>query len=223
MVAASDNIASRCPTVLVTGFEPFGPDSLNPSWMAAQALHGRMVAGHRIIGAQLPTVFGAAIEALREEMMRHRPVLVVAVGQAGGRAAISLERVAINVNDARIPDNAGAQPVDTPVVQSAPAAYFSTLPIKAMSKAVLDAGIDAEVSQTAGTFVCNHVFYGLMHELATRPQFKGTRGGFIHVPYLPAQGQPSMALEKIVAGLKAGIECALKTHRDIRKEAGALN
>ncbi|HUR89171.1 MAG TPA: pyroglutamyl-peptidase I [Ramlibacter sp.] len=223
MVAASDNIASGCPSVLVTGFEPFGPDNLNPSWMAAQALHGRMAGGHRIIGAQLPTVFGAAIRALRDEMMRHKPVLVLAVGQAGGRSAISLERVAINVNDARIPDNAGAQPVDTAIVAGAPAAYFTTLPIKAMLKALLDAGIAAEVSQTAGTFVCNHVFYGLMHELATSRQFKGTRGGFVHVPYLPAQGQPSMPLDRIVAGLKAGIECALKTHHDIRKEAGALN
>ena len=223
MVAPSDNIASACPTVLVTGFEAFGQDTINPSWMAAQALHGRMVAGHRIIGGQLPTVFAAAIPALRELLSRHKPVLVVATGQAGGRGAISLERIAINVNDARIPDNARAQPVDTPVVKGAPAAYFSTLPIKAMFKAMLDAGIAAEVSQTAGTFVCNHVFFGLMHELATDPHCKGTRGGFIHVPWLPGQGQPSMPLDKIVAGLKAGIECALKTRRDIREEAGALN
>jgi pyroglutamyl-peptidase len=209
--------------VLVTGFEPFGGERVNPSWMAAQALHGRMVAGHRLIAAQVPTVFGLAIEVLREEMLRHRPVLVVATGQAGGRAALSLERVAINVNDARIADNAGAQPVDTPVVEGGPAAYWSTLPIKAMREAILAAGVEAEVSQTAGTFVCNHVFYGLMHELATHRQLKGTRGGFIHVPWLPNQGLPSMTVDRIVAGLRAGIECALKTHHDIRKEAGALN
>jgi len=223
MVAGSDKGPSGCPTVLVTGFEPFGADSINPSWMAAQALHGRMVAGHRIIGAQIPTVFDAAIAALRSELLRHRPVLVVGTGQAGGRAAISLERVAINVNDARIADNAGAQPVDTPVIAGAPAAYFTTLPIKAMRAAMLDAGVAAEVSQTAGTFVCNHAFYGLMHELATNAALERTRGGFIHVPWLPGQGQPSMPLEQIVAGLKAGIECALRTQRDIRVEAGALN
>jgi len=223
MVAASDNIASACPTVLVTGFEPFGNDVLNPSWMAAQVLHGRMVAGHRIIAAQLPTVFGAAIHVLREEMLRHKPALVVATGQAGGRSAISLERVAINVDDARIPDNAGAQPVDSPIADRGPAAYFSTLPIKAMLKTLRDAGISTEVSQTAGTFVCNHVFYGLMHELAINRQLQGTRGGFIHVPWLPGQGEPSMALDTMALGLKAAIECALTTRRDIKQEAGTLN
>lgn len=223
MPAASDNIASSCPTVLVTGFEPFGPDSINPSWMAAQALHGRMVAGHRIIGAQLPTVFGAAQAAMRELLSRHRPALVIGTGQAGGRTAISLERVAINVNDARIPDNAGSRPIDTPVIDGAPAAYFTTLPIKAMLAAMLDGGIDADVSQTAGTFVCNHAFFGLMHELATNAEYSRTRGGFVHVPWLPGQGQPSMTLDKIVAGLRIAIECALETQHDIRKEAGALN
>jgi pyroglutamyl-peptidase len=223
MVAASDNIASGCPTVLVTGFEPFGADRLNPSWMAAQALHGRMVGGHRLVAAQLPTVFDDAIATLRDELLRHKPALVIATGQAGGRAAISLERVAINVNDARIPDNAGAQPVDTPVVDSGPAAYFSTLPIKAMHAAMQEAGIAAEVSQTAGTFVCNHVFYGLMHELATNPGCKGIRGGFIHVPWLPGQGTPSMPLDNIVQGLKVAIACAIETKADIRRQAGTLN
>jgi pyroglutamyl-peptidase len=223
MVAASDNSATACPTVLVTGFEPFGADLLNPSWMAAQALHGRMVAGHRIVAARLPTVFDVAITVLREELLRHTPVLAVATGQAGGRGAISLERVAINVNDARIPDNAGLQPVDTPVIGGAPAAYFTTLPIKAMHAAMTKAGVASEVSQTAGTFVCNHVFYGLMHELATQRALRDTRGGFIHVPWLQGQGEPSMTLDRIVMGLKAGIECALKTKQDIRQEAGALN
>ena len=223
MVAASDNTPFRCPLVLVTGFEPFGDQQLNPSWMAAQALHGRMLGGHRIVAAQLPTSFGAALETQRELLLRHRPVLAIGTGQAGGRAAISLERVAINVNDARIPDNSGAQPVDTPVIEGAPAAYFSTLPIKAMMAAMLGAGIAAEVSQTAGTFVCNHAFYGLMHELATVPRLHATRGGFIHVPWLPAQAAPSMPLDSLVAGLKVAIECALATHEDIRQEAGALN
>jgi pyroglutamyl-peptidase len=223
MVAPSDNTARPRATVLVTGFEPFGADDVNPSGLAAQALDGRDVAGHRIVGARLPTAFDAAIDALRELLGRHRPALVVCTGQAGGRSAISLERVAINVDDARIPDNAGAQPVDTPVVEGAPAAYFTTLPIKAMLGALMDGAIVAEISQTAGTFVCNHVFYGLMHELATHPALAGTRGGFVHVPWLPGQGQPAMPLDKIVQGLEMAIACALETKHDIRRQAGTLS
>jgi pyroglutamyl-peptidase len=223
MVSAPESSTRRFPTVLVTGFEPFGSDKVNPSWMAVQALHGRVVGDHRIVGAQLPTVFGRSALVLRDLLHRHHPDLVICTGQAGGRIALSLERVAINVEDARIPDNAGEQPVDTPVVAGGPAAYFSTLPIKAMLAALLEQGVNAEVSQTAGTFVCNQVFYALMHELATRPDLGHTRGGFIHVPWLPGQGQPSMRLEQIVAGLKLAIECALVTVTDIRKEAGALS
>lgn len=211
------------PRVLLTGFDPFGGQSVNPSWQAVSALHGTTVAGHDVIGAQLPTVFGAALQALRDSLRQHRPTLVLATGQAGGRGAISLERVAINVNDARIPDNAGAQPVDTPVVPGGPAAYFTRLPIKAMLVALLQQGIRAEVSQTAGTFVCNHTFYGLMHELETTPEFAGVRGGLIHVPWLPEQGQPSMAAGEIAQALKVCIECAVATREDIVRQAGALD
>jgi len=223
MVSATGPAMGRFPTVLVTGFEPFGGEAVNPSWMAAQALHGREIESHRVIAAQLPTVFDRSLETLRELLLRHQPRLVICAGQAGGRTALSLERVAVNVNDARIRDNSGAQPIDTPVVADGPAAYFSSLPIKAMLLALTSAGIRAEVSQTAGTFVCNHVFYGLMHELAARPGLRGTRGGFIHVPWLPGQGQPSMALDEIVEGLRLAIACALTTEHDVRKEAGALN
>ena len=223
MVRASKAIGGHFPIVLVTGFEPFEGQTINPSWMAVQALHGRQIAGHRIVGVQLPTVFDRSLQVLQDQLRRYRPALVLATGQAGGRSAMSLERIAINVNDARIPDNAQAQPVDTPVVSGAPAAYFTSLPIKAMLSAVHKEGIDAEVSQTAGTFVCNHVFYGLMHELATRPALKGTRGGFVHVPWLPAQGQPFMPLAQIVEGLKVAIRCALETKTDIKKQAGALD
>jgi pyroglutamyl-peptidase len=223
MVAPTGAAVGRFPTVLVTGFEPFGGEALNPSWMAAQALHGRTVAGHRLIGAQLPTVFDRSLQVLRDLLHRHHPALVVCTGQAAGRTALSLERIAINVNDARIPDNDGAQPVDTPVVAGGPAAYFSSMPVKAMLAALLAEGINAEVSQTAGTFVCNHVFYGLMHEISTRHDLRRTRGGLVHVPWLPAQGQPSMRLDEIVQGLRVAIGCALVTVEDIRKEAGALN
>ncbi|MBC5767902.1 pyroglutamyl-peptidase I [Ramlibacter albus] len=209
--------------VLLTGFDPFGGQAVNPSWMAVAALHGTTVAGHEVIGAQVPTVFGAALQAMRDLLRQHKPTLVLATGQAGGRAAISLERVAINVNDARIPDNSGAQPVDTPVVPGGPAAYFTRLPIKAMLTELQLRGIHAEVSQTAGTFVCNHLFYGLMHELETDPALRDVRAGLIHVPWLPEQGQPSMPLAELVEGLKACIECALATGHDIVRQAGALN
>ena len=223
MVAPSDNTASARATVLVTGFEPFGGESVNPSWLAAQALDGRIVDGHTVVGARLPTVFDAAIVSLRDLLLRHRPALAICTGQAGGRGAISLERIAININDARIPDNAGAQPVDTPVAAGAPAAYFTTLPIKAMLAAMMEAGVPAEVSQTAGTFVCNHVFYGLMHELATRAELAGTRGGFVHVPWLTGQGQPSMPLDTIAQGLEIAIACALATKQDVLRAAGSLH
>jgi pyroglutamyl-peptidase len=223
MAAIHPTAADGNPCVLVTGFDPFGGQTVNPSWQAVQALHGQSVLGHRIVGAQLPTVFGLSVQVLRDLLRQFRPTLVLCTGQAGGRTAISLERVAINVDDARIPDNAGAQPVDVPVVPGGPAAYFSSLPIKAMLQSLLDAGINAEVSQTAGTFVCNHVFYGLMHELACDPQLRSTRGGLVHVPWLPEQGQPSMRLDEVVHGLQLAIGCALTTRGDIRVQAGALN
>jgi len=216
--------ASPRDAVLVTGFDPFGGDRLNPSWEVAQALHGLEVGGHRVVAGQLPTEFGRAWPAQQALLQVHQPRLVVCCGQAGGRAAISLERVAINVQDARIADNAGARPIDEPVVSDpqAPAAYFTSLPIKAMRRALLQAGIPAEVSQTAGTFVCNHVFYGLMHQLA-QGGLLGVRGGFIHLPWLPGQGTPSMPLAQAVTALHAAIACALATPVDIREEAGALD
>lgn len=215
--------SSTVPCVLLTGFDAFGGDSINPSWLAAQSLRGRRIAGHRMVTAQLPTEFDTSLGELRRLLRMHRPALVICVGLAGGRSAIGLERIAINVNDARIADNAARQPVDTPVVSGGPAAYFSTLPIKAMVRAMQDAGIAAEVSQTAGTFVCNHVFYGLMHMLARGRSFKKTRGGFIHVPYLPQQGQPSLALETLTQALGLAVKTALLTPHDTAEGAGALN
>lgn len=212
------------PLVLVTGFDPFDGAALNPSWEAARALHGQEIGGHRMVASQLPTEFARSLPALRALLDTHQPQLVVCCGLAGGRPAISLERVAINVQDARIADNAGAQPVDEPVAPEtdAPAAYFSTLPIKAMRRDLQAAGIPAEISQTAGTFVCNHVFYGLMHHLA-RSGPPGARGGFIHLPWLPGQGEPSLPLAQMVQGLRLAIACALATTADIRAEGGALD
>ena len=215
--------SSDLPRVLLTGFDAFGGESINPSWLAVQPLHGRRVAGHVMVAAQLPTVFGASLLELASPLQQHRPALVICVGQAGGRAALSLERVAINVNDARIADNAHAQPIDTPVVAGGPAAYFSTLPIKSMLQAMQREGIPAEVSQTAGTFVCNHVFYGLMHQLATQAAVEQTRGGFIHVPYLAGQGDPGMALVDLTRGLHIATSTALTAQRDAAYGAGAVS
>ena len=209
--------------VLITGFDAFGGDAINPSWLAVKALHGRQILKHTVVAAQLPTVFDESLSLLRALLKQHKPALTICVGQAGGRSALSLERVAININDARLADNAGAQPVDTPVVPGAPAAYFSSLPIKAMLLALQRAGVAAEVSQTAGTFVCNHVFYGLMHVLTTQRGLKRSRGGFIHVPWLEQQGTPSMPLADITRGLKLAVRTALTTPADALAGAGSLD
>ncbi len=215
------------PCVLLTGFDAFAGAVVNPSWLAVQTLDGESINGHVLVAAQLPTVFGSAAQVLARLLKRHKPALVICTGQAAGRGALSIERIAINVNDAFIADNSGDQPVDTPVVPGGPAAYFSTLPIKAMRLAIEQGGIAAEVSQTAGTFVCNHVFYSLMHALATQDAFKKTRGGFVHVPNLPGQGLPDMALDEMVQGLRLAIARALitsgDTSGDITQSAGALS
>lgn len=206
--------------ILITGFEPFGGDSLNPSQEIARALHGAMIAGHRVTGALLPCVFGAALEELRLQLATVKPVLTICLGLAGGRKAITPERVAINVDDARIPDNAGAQPVDRPIVRGGPAAYWSTLPVKAIVAALQERGLPAEVSQSAGTFVCNHVFYGLMHALRRKRRM---RGGFIHVPWLPEQARPgeaSLPLVTMIEGIAIAAEVALSTREDRRIAGG---
>lgn len=215
---------AHAPTILLTGFEPFDGEALNPSWLAVQRLGGEEIVGHRVHAACLPVAFVEAPRHLRRAIVRHRPDLVLCVGQAGGRAQMSLERVAINLIDARIADNTGKQPVDRPVITGGPAAYFATLPIKAMRSAAQGAGVPTEISHSAGTFVCNQVFYALMHELAqgTSPD---RRGGFVHIPYLPEQasmhpGAPSLALETVVAGLRAMIDAALRRRRDLRISAG---
>lgn len=216
-------MSTRKPVVLLTGFAPFGGETSNPSWEAVQRLAGKSVLGHRIVARCLPTAFGSSLQALRQAIRDTEPALVLCVGQAGGRAQLSLERIAINIDDARIPDNDGARPIDEPVVAGGPAAYFSDLPIKAMLAALREAGIPAEVSQTAGTYVCNHVFYGLMHALRRSPD---VRGGFVHIPYSPAQaalhaGAPSLPVETVAEGLRIALRVALSTRDDRRLAAGA--
>ena len=222
---ARQKLNQTLPTVLLTGFDAFGGDAINPSWLVAQALDGETITGHRVIAAQLPTEFAASRKLLAALLRKHQPVLVICLGLAGGRACLSLERIAINLQDARIADNAGAQPIDTPVVQRGPAAYFSSLPIKAMLAAIQQQGVLAEISQTAGTFVCNHVFYALMSELHIHRKKlpHAPRGGFIHVPYLPDQGAPHMALDDMVRGLRAACACALATDKDLPRGAGTIS
>lgn len=214
-------------TALVTGFEPFGGDAINPSGEAVKRLDGRLVGDAYVVARILPATFAGSGPALLRAIEEVGPDLVIAVGQADGRIALSLERVAINVQDARIPDNDGASPVDEPVVPGGPVAYWTSLPIKAMAAAIRAQGIPAEVSQTAGTFVCNHLFYSLAHAIATgRPTL---RGGFIHIPLLPEQAarspvkHGSMSLATIVAGLEIAVATAAATDRDIKAPDGAIS
>jgi len=213
------------PTILLTAFEPFGGDAVNPSLLIARRLDGETIAGARVVAVELPCVFHRALTALEEALERTRPALAVALGLAAGREGLSIERVAINVDDARISDNAGAQPVDEPIAAAGPAAWFSTLPIKAIATALNQAGVPASVSQTAGTFVCNHVFYGLQQRLAGT----GVRSGFIHVPLLPEQaerypGKPVLALDEQVRGVRLALEVALRHQgADLRVGGGAVS
>ncbi|CQI99727.1 pyroglutamyl-peptidase I [Yersinia frederiksenii] len=213
-------------SVLITGFEPFGGERVNPSWEVVKQLNDLMLGGVRVVVRQLPCAFGEALTALNAAMDDVQPTLVLAIGQAGGRADITIERVAINIDDARIPDNLGHQPVDQPIVEGGPAAYFTRLPIKAMVQGIRDAGIPASVSQTAGTYVCNHVMYGLLHRL--NQMNSDVKGGFIHIPYLPEQavahpGAPSMSTQSVLIALELAISVALQIEHDLHISGGAIH
>ena len=191
--------------LLITGFDPFGGATVNPSWMAVERLPDQI--GECVLcKLQIPTVFGKATAAVLEIARQFCPDTILCIGQAGGRAAVTPERIGVNIRDARIPDNAGNQPRGEFVDSSGPAAYFSTLPVEAMAQAIRDAGVDATVSNSAGAFVCNDVLYSLLHH------YDGTavRVGFVHVPYLPEQGAPSMELAQIVRALESAITLITK-------------
>lgn len=211
--------------VLITGFEPFGGEAVNPSWEVVRQLDGITIAGEPVVALQLPCVFGEALTVLNVALAAQQPRLTIAVGQAGGRVDITVERVAINVDDARIPDNKGQQPIDEPIVAGGPAAWFSSLPVKAIVAALREQGIPASVSQTAGTFVCNHVMYGLLDALQGKA---GTKGGFIHIPYLPEQaaahpGEASMAVGTVRAALETAIAVSLQQDGDVKAVGGATH
>jgi pyroglutamyl-peptidase len=193
---------------LVTGFEPFGGDRVNASLEAVRALPPR-VGELEIATAELPTSYARSLPALEDAIIRSDPAIVLCVGQAGDRSAVCVERVAVNVQDARIPDNDGARPVDATIVAGAPAAYLSTLPVRAAVAALRARELPAQLSMSAGTFVCNHVFYGLMRLAEARRH--AFRAGFLHVPALSGQagnGAPGMALESIVAAITTVLETA---------------
>jgi pyroglutamyl-peptidase len=201
--------------VLLTGFEPFAGQAENPSQMIAQRLDGLEIDGARVVGAVLPVVFGQSIRELTQLIREVQPAVVICLGQAGGRDGITPERVAVNLDDAGIDDNAGQRPVRRPVVDGGPWTYPSTLPLEEIVAALRSADIPASLSSSAGSFVCNHVFYGLMHALRELP---GVSGGFAHVPNLPEQGvpgTPSLPLEVMVEGITLAIRATVRSAREV--------
>lgn len=199
--------------ILITGFDPFGGETANPAYEAVKLLPDT-VAGAKIIKMEVPTQFFRAGEVLEAAMQKHKPDAVICIGQAGGRAAITPEKVGINLMDGRIPDNAGYQPVDVPIREDGERAYFSSLPVKAMVHRIQEAGIPAALSYTAGTYVCNYLLYTLLYLIDKK--YPSVRGGFIHVPYAMEQavnkplGTPSMDLRQIARGLEKAVETVVE-------------
>lgn len=209
--------------LLLTAFDPFGGDCVNPAQEAVRQVADR-IGNVEVVKLEVPTVFGKSVAAVAEAIGRERPDAVLCVGQAGGRYGLTPERVAINVDDASIPDNEGNRPVDVPIFEDGAPAYFSTLPIKAMTAKIREAGLPASVSNTAGTFVCNHLMYGVLYTL--EKHYPGIRGGFLHVPFIPSQTlqkpAPSMSVRDITRGIEAAI-CAIGEYdTDIRISEGKI-
>ena len=190
--------------LLITGFEPFGNFEVNPAWLAVEKLQER-IGEFQLCKLMIPTTFGQAAKILLEKAEEFCPDVILSVGVAGGRSAVTPERIAVNIRDARIADNAGFQPQGDPVDVTGPAAYFATVPVQKMVQAIQNAGIPAMASNTAGTYVCNDVMYTVLHHFAG----SATVAGFIHIPQLPEQGEPALPLEKTVAALTAAIEACL--------------
>lgn len=186
--------------LLITGFDPFGGAHINPAWEAVKLLPDR-IGDFEVCKLEIPTVFGLGAETVMGKAAEFDPHVILCVGQAGGRAAVTPERIAVNIRDAKIADNAGNQPEGEFVAQEGPAAYFATVPVADMAQAIRDAGLPGVVSNSAGAFVCNDTLYCLLHRYAGT----AVKVGFIHVPYLPEQGSPSLELEKTAAALEAAI------------------
>lgn len=208
--------------LLLTAFTPFDGERINPALEAVKLVKDK-IGKLKIVKLEVPTVFGKSIDTVREAIERERPDFVLSIGQAGGRAEITPERIAINLDDARIPDNEGNQPIDDPIFPDGENAYFSTLPVKAMVEAIRKEGLPSSLSNSAGTYVCNHLMYGVLYYLDKRPSMKA---GFIHVPYIPEQvkdkkGMPALPLSDIVRGLEAAIQAVEENEPDLKKAFGS--
>ncbi|MBF1307703.1 MAG: pyroglutamyl-peptidase I [Parvimonas micra] len=211
--------------ILVSGFDPFGGEKINPAIESVKLLPDE-IKGAKIIKVEIPTVARKSLKKLEEVIEIEKPDVVINVGQAGGRTDISVERVGINMDDFRIKDNEGNQPIDEKIAKDGPDAYLVTIPIKAMVQKMIENKIPASVSNTAGTFVCNHVCYGMAHLASTK--YPNMRTGFIHIPFLPEQvvdkrNMPSMPLEMIAKGLEYAIEAIIENKEDIKVEGGATH
>lgn len=212
--------------VLVTGFDPFGGEKVNPAYEAVKLLPNE-IAGAEIVKLEVPTVFGESGEKVRTAIQKETPDIVICVGQAGGRASVSFERVAINLIEARIPDNKGNQPAGAKVQEDGETAYFTSLPIKAMVKHVNDHGLPGYISYTAGTFVCNEIMYNLLYTIAN--EFPTVKGGFIHVPFETSQvvgkpaDTPSMPITTIAKTIELAIEAAVTQKEDIQLNVGTTH
>ena len=214
--------------ILVTGFDPFGGEKINPALETIKRLPDTIL-GAQIIKLEIPTVVGKSLAKIKEAVEKENPDVVLSIGQAGGRSEITVERVGINIDDCRIPDNEGNQPIDEPVVKGGPAAYCVTVPIKAIVENIKAHNIPASISNTAGTFICNHVCYGVAHLAAARTAAgKPMKSGFIHIPFLPEQviGKPaltpSMSLETIVSGITHALEAIVEHGSDIKVSGGKI-
>lgn len=208
--------------LLLTAFSPFGGEKINPSLEAVKLVKDKILETD-IIKLEVPTVFGKSIKIVADTIEKEKPDYVLCIGQAGGRYGITPERVAINIDDARIPDNEGNQPIDIPIFADGEPAYFSNLPVKAMVEEIRKEGLPASLSNSAGTYVCNHLMYGVLYTLSKK--FKEVKGGFIHVPFVPEQtvdkpDKPSMSLTDIVRGLEAAIKAAVENQTDINVTGG---
>ena len=211
--------------ILITGFDPFGGEPVNPALEAVKLMKDE-IAGAKIIKLEIPTVFRKSVEKIHVMMKAEQPDVVLSIGQAGGRFGVTPERVAINVDDARIKDNEGNQPVDTPIFTDGEAAYFSNLPVKAMVEAIKNKGLPSTLSNSAGTFVCNHVMYGVLYYI--HKEFPNVRGGFIHVPFITDQvvtkpNVASMALADITEALESAVEAIVKNQKDIHAIGGEIH
>lgn len=210
--------------ILVTGFDPFGGESINPALEVLKLLPNK-IDGNDIKVLEIPTAARKSIYKVEEEIKNYNPSYILSIGQAGGRSDISIERVAINIDDFRIKDNDGNQIIDEKIYEDGANAYFSTLPIKAIMMEIQKAGIPASISNTAGTFVCNHVFYGIRYLIEKK--YMGKKSGFIHIPYLPSQvtekqGVPSMNLNDVLRAIEIAIKTIFNYEEDLKESAGEI-